>query len=345
MKHILLTTIAAEVLVGCGKTQEDKNADLELALIEGSIEEVKAAINSGGKITYSLGCDVIVHRDNEIIKLLVDEVEKTKPNWLGDLLEFSIEIKGNLEIAEYFFDKGVQLNRERASYTLIKLLHRNYDNRKAKQLKAVQYLFKKGADLNYISPDKLTSLDVAYENNLTDIIEFLISNGAKDSSDKSIFTALRRRNFPEIKKLLKNGTATQNKAENGNSILHAAVEYGIGNNEILRLIASQGVNINAKNNDGDTALHLAAIYFHSAIKFKKTGHPAASNERIKTYAEIIKILLNEGASKKIKNNGELVPLNIVAPYHKNIVVQLANLNGELDRSVEELEIIELLEDK
>ena len=100
---------------------------------------------------------------------------------------------------------------------------------------------------------------------------------------------------------MKNGTATQNKAENGNSILHAAVEYGIGNNGILRLIASQGVNINAKNNDGDTALHLAAIYFHSAIKFKKTGHPAASNERIKTYAEIIKILLNEGASKKIKN--------------------------------------------
>ena len=183
MKHLLLTTIAAVFLVGCGKTQEDKNADLELALIEGSIEEVKAAINSGGKITYSLGCDVIVHRDNEIIKLLVDEVEKTKPNWLGDLLEFSIEIKGNLEIAEYFFDKGVQLNSERASYTLTKLLYINYDNRKTKQLKAVQYLLNKGADLQYVSPDKLTPLDIAHENNLTDIIDFLKANGAKTAEE------------------------------------------------------------------------------------------------------------------------------------------------------------------
>ena len=183
MKHILITAFAAVLLVGCGKTQEDKNADLELALIEGSIEEVKAAINSGGKITYSLGCDVIVHRDNEIIKLLVDEVEKTKPNWLGDLLEFSIEIKGNLEIAEYFFDKGVQLNSERASYTLTKLLYINYDNRKTKQLKAVQYLLNKGADLQYVSPDKLTPLDIAHENNLTDIIDFLKANGAKTAEE------------------------------------------------------------------------------------------------------------------------------------------------------------------
>ena len=102
----------------------------------------------------------------------IDEVEKTKPNWLGDLLEFSIEIKGNLEIAEYFSDKGVQLNSERASYTLTKLLHRNYDNRKTKQLKAVQYLLNKGADVKYISHDILTPLDVAYENNSTKIIDF-----------------------------------------------------------------------------------------------------------------------------------------------------------------------------
>jgi len=99
MKHLLLTTIAAVVLVGCGKTQEDKNADLELALIEGSIEEVKAAINSGGKITFSLGCDVIVHRDNEIIKLLVDEVEKAIKS--GENIEnisfgFSDDDKGNI---------------------------------------------------------------------------------------------------------------------------------------------------------------------------------------------------------------------------------------------------------
>ena len=55
MKHILLTTIAAVLLVGCGKTQEDKNADLELALIEGSIEEVKAGPFALGKPLLKVG--------------------------------------------------------------------------------------------------------------------------------------------------------------------------------------------------------------------------------------------------------------------------------------------------
>ena len=41
----------------------------------------------------------------------------------------------------------------------------------------------KNADLKYLSPEKLTPLDIAIKNNLIDIIVFLRANGAKTAEE------------------------------------------------------------------------------------------------------------------------------------------------------------------
>ena len=50
MKHLLLTTIAAVVLVGCGKPQEVKDIQLRTAAKMGNIEGVKKAIADGANV-------------------------------------------------------------------------------------------------------------------------------------------------------------------------------------------------------------------------------------------------------------------------------------------------------
>ena len=48
MKHLLLTTIAAVVLVGCGNPEADKA--LRFAATEGNIEAAKQAIDDGADV-------------------------------------------------------------------------------------------------------------------------------------------------------------------------------------------------------------------------------------------------------------------------------------------------------
>ncbi len=48
MKHLLLTTIAAVVLVGCGEAEADRA--LRVAAIDGNIEAAKQAIADGADV-------------------------------------------------------------------------------------------------------------------------------------------------------------------------------------------------------------------------------------------------------------------------------------------------------
>ena len=52
MKHLLLTTIAAVVLVGCGESQSPEPPDISIhsAAFEGNIEAVKQAIADGANV-------------------------------------------------------------------------------------------------------------------------------------------------------------------------------------------------------------------------------------------------------------------------------------------------------
>jgi len=52
MKHLLLTTIAAAVLVGCGN--REANSDLVLATGFGQIEKVKQAIGDGANVNVRI---------------------------------------------------------------------------------------------------------------------------------------------------------------------------------------------------------------------------------------------------------------------------------------------------
>ena len=55
MKHLLLTTIAAVLVVGCGKSQEVKDIQLRLAADKGNIEAVKKNLADGADVNADDG--------------------------------------------------------------------------------------------------------------------------------------------------------------------------------------------------------------------------------------------------------------------------------------------------
>jgi len=117
MKHLLLTTIAAVLLVGCGPLQSNAKA-LHRAAGEGDIEAVKEHLAAGTDKNVRVGKwgDTPLHRAafwgyKEIVALLINnEVDVNAKDDYGctplhDAAEYS-----HLEIAEMLIDRNPDMN-------------------------------------------------------------------------------------------------------------------------------------------------------------------------------------------------------------------------------------------
>jgi len=128
MKHLLLTTIAAVVLVGCGPSETD-HAVLDAAE-KGNIEAVKQAIADGADVDA-----------------------KDSDGWTP---LHNAALKGHKEIVELLIAKGADVNAKgRSGWTPLHFAANGGHREVAKLLIA------KGADLNAKTSDGVTPLDWA----------------------------------------------------------------------------------------------------------------------------------------------------------------------------------------
>ena len=120
MKHLLFTTIAAVLVVGCAATQspEELIRLLRIASIDGNIEAAKQAVANGadlnakGKVEYSPLNIAAYWGRKEIVELLIAEGAdvNAKTNWDGRTpLHFAVE-NGHKEITELLIANGVDVN-------------------------------------------------------------------------------------------------------------------------------------------------------------------------------------------------------------------------------------------
>ena len=226
MKHILLTTIAAVVLVGCATTQSPepptaKAPDLSIldAAEKGNIEAVKQHLADGADVNA---------KDRGWTPLL-------KAAW-----------HGHKEIAELLIAEGADVNAK--GWKGLTPLHDAASNKSHKE--TVELLLAKGADVNAKDVEGFTPLDKAALWDHKEIADLLVKHGGKSGAADSIHVAAAVGNIEAVKQHLDAGADVNAKMNNGSTSLHAATTK-----EVAELLIDNGADVNAKTRTGRTPLH------------------------------------------------------------------------------------------
>lgn len=102
--------------------------------------------------------------------------------------------------------------------------------------------------------------------------------------------AVQENNIAEVEKLLKEGADVNAKDKRGNSVLHFVHDEEIAS----LLISSSSIDLNAQNDNGDTAVHIACIPPLDRLRDVKKNTICSS-------LKILAMLLGAGASPNIQN--------------------------------------------
>ena len=245
MKHLLLTTIAAVVLVGCGSSVPD--ISIHDSAKAGDFEGIKQHIDAGVNVD------------------LKDEIGFTPLHYVASI--------GQKEIAEYLIEKGADVNaKDKDGATPL-----HYAAPSTKSTTVVQLLLEKGADVNAKNKDGATPLDKLAQNWMTPTGDILRKHGGKTrkeleavepvakASDISIHESAKEGNIEVVKQAIAAGTDINLKddAYGGWTPLHYAVSEG--QNEVAELLLSKGADVNAKHNRDGTPLHIAALFGQNKV--------------------------------------------------------------------------------
>ena len=154
MKQILLTTIAAVVLVGCGPSAPD--ISIHDAVGAGNIEAIKQHLAAG-----------------------TDVDSKSK---YGDTPLRIAAINGQKEIATLLITKGADVNAKDFTFgrTLLHIAAREGHK------EIVELLIAKGADVNAMDKDGNTPLDLAIHLKRTDTAALLRKHGGKTGEELKV---------------------------------------------------------------------------------------------------------------------------------------------------------------
>ena len=123
---------------------------------------------------------------------------------------------------------------------------------------------------------------------LITIVFFLLLtiNSVSSADDSKLFVENAMQNkIKEIEQLIKDGVDVNSKDDDGNTGLHWAASFGLV--EMANLLLSNGADTNLRNKDGNTPLHWAAGEGNT---------------------EVVKILISNGANVNAKGKSNWTPL-------------------------------------
>jgi ankyrin repeat protein len=118
------------------------------------------------------------------------------------------------------------------------------------QDEVAELLIAEGADINVKNNDGRTPLEIALSRNHKEIVELLVANGAEVTS---IHAAAKLGDANKVTACLERGTDVNAKDENGQTALHIAASNK--HKDIAELLTAKGADVNAKDKWGYTPLY------------------------------------------------------------------------------------------
>ena len=312
MKHLLLTTIAAVLLVGCGNPEADRA--LRLAARKGDIEAVKKSIADGADVNAK-------------------SESGTTP------LQRAAQY-GEKEVVELLISKGADLSAKEDIFGKTPLHYAAEEGHK----ETLKLLIDKGADVHAGDKDGDSPLAWAVYSNHMDIVKLLIAAGADVNvkNNKYGWTPLYSATGGGHKKitelLIDKGADVNAKDDTGMTPLHyEAMSWAAyhGHKEIVELLIAKGADVDAKGDDGRTPLDWAVDLGYTELADLLRKHAGKTSEELfalfkaaaKGNIEAVKQHLDGGADVNAKDGGGWTPLHFAAWFGHTEVAELLIAKG------------------
>ena len=197
----------------------------------------------------------------ESLGLKLTVISKTGEN----VLHAIVRRPGQDALIKYFLSKGVKVEQanDEGNTVFMNAAAANRD------LATLELLRSRIADINRANKDGNTALTMAVRSNSPEVVQYLLDKGARvNITDKKgdnlvaylidAYNARQQKDFASKVDILKKaGLDLAAPQLNGNTLYHLAVAKN--DVELLKFISALNVDINARNKEGLTALHKAAM--------------------------------------------------------------------------------------
>ena len=257
MKHLLLTTIAAVVLVGC--TAKPPDIPIEEAVEQGNIEAIKQHLAAGADVNGIENSPPLAYATTkEVLELLIaNGANVNEPahrdfeeNGTNILHEWALFPYGKIELIQSLIEKGANVNaKDFLGHTpldkAIEGINKWYGetrNQKKEIAKLLRKLGgKSGAEESIKGAASLGDIEAVKKH---------LANDAK--ANDGLFGAAMKGYTEIVKLLIEKGADVNTRGYYSRTSLHAT-----SNEELVLLLISKGADVNAKDRHGETPLHLA----------------------------------------------------------------------------------------
>ena len=204
-------------------------------------------------------------------------------------------------------------------------------------------LLNAGAEVNAENNEGRTPLHDAAQEGRIGTLEILISSGAQsDATDSKGFTALHlssERGYGRIAKQLIENNADLDQEDRifGWTPLIIAARHG--HSDLAKMLIESGADVNARKNDGGTALHQAANHGHLEIveSLLAAGSQVDSPDNdgwtplflasAQGKSDVVRLLILRGADVNFKDSDNLTPLHAAASRSQHEVVSILTAKG------------------
>ena len=300
MKHLLLTTIAAVVLVGC----EVPSVDIWEAAKVGNIESVKQYLDAGGDVDAKDKYEwtglswAAAEGQNEIVDLLIAKgADVNAKDYRVRTPLHSAAAHGHKEVAKLLIIHGADVNAkglnplsESSSGTPL------HDAAFINHQEIIELLIASGADVNAKTKNGFTPLDVSSESGTAG---YLREQGAKSGAEFSIHIASQLGNIEAVKRHIASGVDVNTKIDTAEwTALHKAALKG--QFETAKLLIAEGADVNAKawtSGYGSGATPLDIIFSDGA------RNSAALSGKSERYSKTVDLLRKHGGKTGMPGGG------------------------------------------